>query len=231
MKNRDIITTWEKAGKQFENINPVHREDIRKSLVKKTKKTTPGLKFSIYTNIVVLFAVIILSLINIWLYRSNTIIIILSAAFIFITFVLLIFGLNKIKELKIIEKNDETILNTLNTKISFFRSLSFVWPLLSAISYIILISLVNMIVDCDNGIYKIYNTGRFILITLAIFIFLFAVNYFSHMSHLTEIKNQIRELSEDYSDKKHKKIKLIIRIIVALILTVVLVLGIITALK
>jgi len=176
---------------QLDKKNNYNKKDIENSISRKAKKSFLGLKISLYTNIAVLFCIVILSVVNILLYRSNTIITILSAAYILLSLLMMKFGSNKIKEFKIVDKHDDTIMNTLKAKISFFRSLSFVWPLLSAISYIIMISLINMIVDCDNGTYKIYNTGRFILFTLIIFIFLFIVNYSAHLSYLTEFRNQI----------------------------------------
>ena len=43
MNNKDIISTWDKAGQHFENINPVNRVDIEKSILKKAKRSSIGL--------------------------------------------------------------------------------------------------------------------------------------------------------------------------------------------
>lgn len=231
MKDNNIFSTWEEAGKRLEKKDNFNKKDIENSISKRAKKSLLGLKFSLYTNIVVLFSIIILSVVNIWLFRSNTIVILLCVGFILLMLFLMKYGLKKIHEFKIVDKHDDTIMNTLKTKISFFKTLSFVWPLLSAFSYIILINQINMIVDCDNGTYKIYNIGRYILFTFLTFVFLFAVNYAAHRSYLMEFRNQIRELSEDYSDKNYRRIKMIFRIVVAIICAALLVFGIIAAFK
>ncbi len=231
MNNKDIISTWDKAGQHFENINPVNRVDIEKSILKKAKRSSIGLKMSLYTNVVIQFAIIGLSIVNISLYNSNTLITVISISFIPFMIAILFYGINKIKTLGLIERNDSNIINTLNKKISFCRSMGLVWPLLTAVSYEILVILINMIVDFDNGSYIIHNWNRFILISLVLFIVIFLVNMFGNLSYITAFKLQIRELSEDYSDERFRRMKKIIVFIAVIILSAFLIYGIYIAVR
>jgi len=231
MDNTDIISSWKKADEYFQNISPIKKTDIEKSLLQKTKRSSLGLKISIYTNLIVQCSIIPLSLINIYIYNSNTTIIIISLCFLLIVIPFIIYSLNKIKSLRIIERNDQNILETLNNKISFCRSMGFLWPLFTAISYEFLVMLINMIIDADNGSYKINNPGIFILISLVFFLFIFFVNLFSNLTYIKGFQLQIRELTEKKSDERFRKIKSIIMIIGIIILSGFLILGIYMFLK
>jgi len=232
MKNNNIFSTWEQASDKIEKNNRFSKNEIENyTIIKKAKKSTLGLKISIYINIVVQFSIIILSAINIYIYISNLLIKILSVSFLPVTLYFIVFGINKLKGLSRIEKKDNSLINILEEKISFTRSLSFSWPLIAAFTYAILVSLVNMIIDNDDGSYRINNWLLFGGIYLIAFGFIFIVNYISNLSFLKELRLQIAELKEEYRDTGFRKKRRIFILVAIIILTILFLFGLYVALK
>jgi hypothetical protein len=144
---------------------------------------------------------------------------------------ILIFGITVFYKLKVINNYSDTLSNLINKQLRFIKTDYEIWMVITSFSLLILIFAVNIFVDNDNGHYFIYNKIKYVIINIAVFLFIYGIQKFSSIFQFRALKIYLSDLKSGILDesigleKNRKKYKWLL-VVIAIILTITAIFGV-----
>ena len=168
---------------------------------------------------------------NLFGYRENPIIFPVLIVMLIATLFFLLYGIYLYIRFREINKFSDSILNMINKQLHFFKTLYEVWLWFMAISNLVIIFNLGLLVDYTDGTYRIYNKEVFIIVNIAVLIFIYLSQKASSIFFTGKLKANLKDLKAgalEESIRLEKRIKKLkwIWIVVFILLLAIFVAGI-----
>jgi len=222
----EIEKLWESAEEQINKKRTLHFDEIENAAKSKSKGISSKVSRLLKNGVIVYFITSLLFAANTFVYYSNHNIKILSAIGLIIS---VAFGWtlhkNRIK-LGNIDKQNISLAQILTDKINVFRNRLPYSHQIIALGYLLFVVALNLLVDNQDGNYKINNAKLFILILLIGYVLMVAFMYLTNKSYLKQFIKTQDDLEEHKIPDTNKLEKSRIRLATSFII-LILTLGII----
>ena len=235
MEEKELLNIWKKGEELIKN-GPVTEAQIEKLLKPGVSRFAVFMKSQLFTYMLAQIASIFLLAYNIYGYRGNLIMQVVSSALIAVSVLFLFFGTKFFKSFIKINQQNNDIFGLLKEKIDFFQHKFEWWNVIAAASAWILVFALNSFMDNANGVYRINKPLVFVLTSLGMMIFIYAINKSAVGMMLQETRACLRDLEnalesdgESFAriEKRHSRI----RKISLIILTILFIIGLLVFLS
>jgi len=229
----NIIEIWEKNS-HVPQTNKLDKDMITKHIESKASKASRTFTFNLLTYLTALMASIIMLSMNIYGYRSNPVMFWVEIGLLFLSILFLGYGAFIFIKLRDINNFTKDLHDLLNEKLKFIKVHYEIWLVITAIIVVILTFSLNTLVDNQDGIYRINKVTLFVLVNIAMFLFIYAVQKISAASSTNLLKAYLNDLKANYLDQsnqiesRRRKLKWVY-LIFGLILLIGFILGILKA--
>jgi hypothetical protein len=230
MEDNNIINTWEQQKHVPEN-EKLEIKMITDYLKPKVSKVSWTFVFNLVFYLAALVASIILLSMNLYGYRANPVMLAVESGLLFLSLGFLGYGafiFIKIREINNFSKNLHELLES---KIKFLRFHYEIWLIMTAVIVWILSFALNTLIDNQEGFYRINKVGIFVLISVAMLVFIYLVQKLSAEISLRNLKVFLNDLeasclahTENY-EQRRKKMRWI-WLLAIILLTALLILGV-----
>lgn len=230
----NLLEIWEHNNHAPET-KKLNKDMITKHIESKASRASWTFTFNLVSYLTALLASIVLLSMNIYGYRTNPVMVWVEAGLLLLSFLFLGYGAFIFIKLREINNFTKDLYELLNKKMKFMKVHYEIWLIITAFIVLILTFGLNTLVDNQNGIYRINKVTVYVLVNIAMFLFIYAVQKMSAATSTNLLKAYLSDLKANYLDKtaqiesKRKKLRWIY-IIIGLILLVTLVLGVFKAL-
>jgi len=235
MDNNNFIDTWEKHKHVPEKLK-LDKEMISNYLKPKVSKVTWTFNFNLVFFISAFVGSVILLSMNLYIYKSNPVMLAIESGLLLACIVFICYGIYIFMKIREINNFSKDLRELLNTKIKFLRFHYEIWLLITAFEVWILSFALNTLVDNQEGFYRINRVGFFIIVSLAMVIFIYVTQKISAEISLRNLKAILSDLENNYLsdsetfEQKKKKMRYIY-LILSVISTGLLILGILRLLR
>jgi hypothetical protein len=229
MKEKDLLNIWQKGNELLETGQITH--DQMKKLVKpRINQISVYVRFQLCTYLLAHLVSIVLSAFNMYGYRGNLTMQVISSALILCCIIFIYVGLALYQSFRRISQQNHDIISLLKERIVFFHYRFERWHYVAAASVWILTFALNTNIDNMDGLYRINKPFVFLGISIAMIVFIFVVNKSGAGMVLRQTMACLRGLESDWQDAEkdlaaiHKKQRRT-TIISAVILIILFVIG------
>lgn len=230
MEREDLFNIWKEGNDNLFKNQEINKDMITNYLSKKTLVTSKYFTFNILFYCFVQLASIILISMNLAGYINNPLMIWALIPQLILSIGILAFGVSIFYKLKVINNYSDTLSNLINKQLRFIRTDYEIWMVITSFSLLILIFAVNIFVDNDNGQYFIYNKIKYVVINIAVFLFIYSIQKYSSVFRLRTLKIYLSDLKSGILDesmgleKNRKKYKWFL-IVIAIIFSIIAIAG------
>jgi hypothetical protein len=197
MENNNIINTWEQQKHVPEN-EKLDKKMIYDYLRSKVSKVSLTLTFNMAFYLAALLASIILLSMNIYGYKDNAVMLTVESGLLVLSVISLGYGIFIFMKIREINNFSKDLHDLLKSKIKFLRFHYEIWLIVTAIVVWILSFALNTLVDNQNGFYRINRVGVFIIVSLVMLVFIYAVQKLSAEISFRNLKAFLSDLELSY---------------------------------
>ena len=232
MEKDELFEIWKEGNESLLSKENINKAMIEKILSTKTHKNNWSLNFNLVFYFFLQLINIALISANIAGYFSNKVlfpVLIVLQAF---SVGFLLYGIYLFYKFREINKYSDNLSSLISRQLRYIKTSYEIWLLIIAFSSLVLIYNLGFLVDNDNGQYHIYHKDVFIIVSIAVFLFIYGTQKIASSlltrtlkANLTDLRNSILEESVRL-EKSRKKYKWV-WIVLFLIFTLTLIAGII----
>lgn len=235
MEENNFIDTWEKQ-QAIPKKEKLDKEMIINYLKPKVSKVNWSFYFNLLFYIAALIACIVLLSMNLYGYRTNSVMLTVQAVLLLYSLLFLGYGIFIFMKIREINNFSKDLRELLETKIKFLRFHYEIWLIITAFIAWILSFALSTLVDNQDGSFRINHPGTFVLISMGMLCFIYIVQKLSAEFSLRNLRSFLRDLETNSLDQtasfEHRKKKMRWIIIASfIILTVLLILGVIRSMS
>ena len=235
MENNNFINIWEQKkhvpeNEKFENTM------ITNYLKPKLSKVSWTFNFNLITYLLALLASIVMLSMNLYGYRTNPVMLTVESGLLFLSLLFLGYGVFIFMKIREINNFSKTLHELLEAKIKFLRFHYEIWLIITAVVVWILSFALNTLVDNQDGFYRINKVGFFVAVSVAMLVFIYAVQKISTEVSINNLKAFLADLktsdvnqTENFEQKKRKLRWIYIAAFI--LLTLILILGVLKMLS
>ncbi len=227
---------WEKGNEKLSDKNKLSKAMITDIINKKHKKTISFLNFNLGFYWMMQVVNLVLISMNLMGYRQNNTMVWVLVGQMAITLPVIVYGIYIFIKNREINNFSENLKSLLQRQIQFFRTYYEIWIIIIAFTTLILMFNVNVMIDNQDGHYRIYRVGFFVIVNLGIFLFIYLTQKLASewrfkaiKANLSDLQRGVLEKSEKFEKAQRKYIW--VWILIAVLLTITLIMGILKALS
>jgi hypothetical protein len=203
MEEKDIIKIWNKGTDKLNDDKPITMETIENLVKLRSKKVTKKIRWDLYFSLVIYIAGITLTAYAAALYRSHIYLKWALPVMLLILIVLLIQNIIIIKNYGSLKSLDINLREKVSGIIRYFNGGYKLWQLLYPIGMLILVFIVPLLIDYQDGIYRINHPFEFIAVMAVMLILMYGPVFYSRSAYLQDLENCLRNLDEqEYSSNE-----------------------------
>ena len=230
MERDELINIWKEGNENIFKNQEINKDMITNYLSKKTLVTSRYFIFNILFYCCIQLASIILISMNLAGYINNPVMMWALIPQLILSICILIFGISIFYKLKVINNYSDTLSNLINKQLRFIKTDYEIWLVITSFSLLILIFAVNIFVDNDNGHYYIYNKIKYVIINIAVFLFIYGIQKYSSVFQLRALKIYLSDLksgilNESIGLEKSKKRYKWLLFVIVIIFTIIAIVG------
>ena len=230
MERDELINIWKEGNENIFKNQKVNKDMITNYLSKKTLVTSRYFIFNILFYCCIQLASIIMISMNLAGYINNPVMMWALIPQLILSICILIFGISIFYKLKVINNYSDTLSNLINKQLRFIKTDYEIWLVITSFSLLILIFAVNIFVDNDNGHYYIYNKIKYVIINIAVFLFIYGIQKYSSVFQLRALKIYLSDLksgilNESIGLEKSKKRYKWLLFVIVIIFTIIAIVG------
>lgn len=170
----DIIQKiWDK-GKSLRREMSV--QEIEGALRPHARRQSFTIRMNVWIWLVILLGTLVIGALNIEGYSNNPTMLMLQIGLTLLAVVFGIYGIHLLREIRIIDRADESMVVMLKRLLRLYRTKFEIWNLMMSATLVILTFAVCSYVDNDAGHYRINRVEIFIIFSVLQFAFMYAVN-------------------------------------------------------
>ena len=210
MEDNNLINIWEQHKDVPEN-EKIETKMITEYLKPKVSKVSWTFTFNLVFYLAALLASIIMLSMNIYGYRANPVMLAAESGLLSVSLVFLGYGVFIFMKIREINNFSKDLRELLETKIKFLRYHYEIWLVITAFVVWILTFALTTLVDNQDGFFRIYRVGFFILISAAMLVFIYSIQKISAEISLRNLKVFLKDLevssmshTESYEQKRKK---------------------------
>lgn len=231
MKNDSLQSLWKKHGEG----TPMTHAELDRIVRRGLKGSVSGWRFYVGTNLLALLAAIVLGLVNLAGYRGNPPMLAAELGVTLVAGVLLGFGVHVFRELQLIARADEPLMNALQRRLAFVRSKYELWLWAAALSCLLLIFTLATFIDNDNGVYRINQPLVFWGTLVATLLFIYGTGKLATYAPVREMRDALADLEAGTTKRieatpARRRVLFWLMLAAVLLLTATAVLGMLKAL-
>lgn len=203
MENNNLINTWERE-KHVPDKEKLDSNMITQYLKPKLSKVSWTFSFNLVFYLLALLASVVMLSMNLYGYRSNPVMLAVEAGLLGLSMIFLGYGIFisiKIREINNFSKNLQDLLES---KIKFMRFYYEIWLIITAFVAWILTFSLNTLIDNQDGSYRINRVGLFIVVSIAMLLFIYGAQKLSAELSLHSLKVFLADLEASYLDQTNK---------------------------
>ena len=206
MENNNLINTWEHE-KHVPDNEKLDSNMITQYLKPKLSKVSWTFSFNLIFYLLALLASIIMLSMNMYGYRTNPVMLAVEAGLLGFSLVFLGYGIFIFMKIREINNFSKDLRELLESKIKFLSFYYEIWLIITAfIAWILTFSL-NTLIDNQDGFFRINKVGVFIIVSIAMLVFIYGAQKLSAEFSLRSLKAFLADLEASYLDQT-KKIEL-----------------------
>lgn len=230
MESNHFINIWEQDKHVPEN-EKFDSTMITNYLKPKVSKVTWTFSFNLIFYLLALMACIVLLSMNLYVYRNNPVMFLVESGLLIFSLIFLGYGIFIFIKIREINNFSKDLHELLESKIRFLRFHYEIWLIITAAVVWILTFALNTFTDNQDGLYRINKVGFFIIISMVMLIFIYAVQKIAAEINLHHLKVYLTDLEKSdlthIQETEHNKKKLRwIYLAVIILLTFLVILGI-----
>jgi len=213
MEPDELKNIWKKGSASPGNDKPLTMEVMEAIITKRSKAAHRKIRFDIYFGLLLYAVTFCLCIYNftrylqapnlVWILPLMGVVLILLA----VQSISLIPGINKIRI------HQSSLRDSVAETIFYFRKKYALWQLIFPVGVVLLSYNINIITDYDPAGYKIYRPEVFILVSSAMYLFIYALFRFTRTIYVADLENCLKNLdSVDYKaiEKNVRRSRLVI---------------------
>jgi hypothetical protein len=210
MEERDIIKIWKKESDKSKNEKPITMETIENLVKLRSVKAAKKIRWDLYISLVFYFAGIILTTYAAVLYQSNIWLKWILPVMVLVLILLLIQNIVLIKKYNSLKSLDISLREKVSGIISYFKGGYKLWQFFYPIGMIILVFSVPLLIDYQDGIYRINHPFEFIVVMIVMLTFMYLPAFYTRNVYLQDLENCLKNLDEqeyttiDKTLKRHR---------------------------
>jgi hypothetical protein len=197
MENNNLNDIWEHQKHIPEN-EKLNKKMIIDYLKPKVSKVSWTFSFNLVFYFAILTASIILLSMNLYGYRTNSVMLTVEAGLLLYSLIFLGYGIFIFMKIREINNFSKDLHDLLESKIKFLHFYYEIWLIITSIAVWILSFALNTLVDNMDGFYRINRVGFFILISVIMLVFVYAVQKLSAEISMRHLKAFLSDLEAHY---------------------------------
>jgi hypothetical protein len=171
--SEDIIQEiWDKGKSQKKELSV---QETEQALRPDVRRQSFAIRMYIWIWLVVLLGTFILDALNILGYSGNPVMLTIQVGLTLLGVVFGIYGLHLLRELRIMDRADESLTALLQRRLRFYRTKFEIWNFMMAGILLLLSFAVNSYVDNESGSYSIGRVELFITFSLIQYGFMYVI--------------------------------------------------------
>jgi hypothetical protein len=236
MEDRDIIQAWKEETEDVLKNRRLPRSQIEALLKPKVRKAALSVDLNIVLYLIVQLAAITLIGLDLYGYRSNPLVLGLLIAMLAMCSSFLGYGVFLLSHIRQISSGSFDLATTISKRLNVYRTHYEVWMWMGAVSCLLLSYALNMLIDNNEGTYRINRPVVFVVTSLLGLLIVYMAQKATQSmttgrmkAYLEDLHNELLEKSKQVEEgKRRHRIRIAILVIV---LTVLLILGIVMAMS
>ena len=230
MEDNNLINIWEQNKHVPEN-EKFESAMITDYLKPKVSKVSLTFSFNLIIYLLALLASIVMLSMNLYGYRANPVMLTVELGLLFLSLVFLGYGVFIFMKIREINNFSKDLHELLMAKIKFLRFHYEIWLIITAVVVWILTFALSTLVDNQDGIFRINRVGFFIIISVGMLVFIYAVQKISAEVSFHNLKAlltvlETNDMAQTESIERRKRKLRWIYLAAFIILTALLILGV-----
>lgn len=170
----DIIQEiWDKGKSRRREMS---LQEIEGALRPHARRQSFTIRMNVWIWLVILLGTLVIGALNIEGYSNNPTMLMLQIGLTLLAVVFGIYGIHLLREIRIIDRADESMVIMLKRLLRLYRTKFEIWNFMMSATLVILTFAVCSYVDNDAGHYRINRVEIFIIFSVLQFAFMYAVN-------------------------------------------------------
>jgi len=200
METNELFKTWDEGNKKLFSGEKISKTMIEQYLKPRIIKTSALFTFNLVVYCLVQVASIILLSVNIIGYKSNPTMLSAIIPMLILSIGFLIFGYFSFLKLRDIRNYNENLMHLLSEKLRFIRTYYETWMVIISFSTLIMIFGLTTMVDNQDGFYRINNPRLYLIISLAVLVFIYGTQKLSGILSTRALKTYLSDLQQSFLD-------------------------------
>jgi hypothetical protein len=197
MEDNNIINIWEKK-KHIPEHQKIDINMVTKQLKPRISKVYWTFYFNLIFYLLVVLASIIMLSMNLYGYRTNTVMLTVESGLLVLSLIFLGYGFFIFMKIREINNFSKDLRDLLQSKIKFLRLHYEIWLILTAVIAWILFFSLGTLVDNQEGIFRINRIGFFVVISMIMMGFIYGGQKLSTEIILKSLKAYLADLEASY---------------------------------
>jgi len=236
MENGDLIRIWNEGNQEILKNRRFERSELEAFLKPKVGKATLHLNLNILVYMAAQLATMILLGFDLYGYRSNTVMLTVLIPILILCSAFFGYGVFLLSYIWQIHRGDFDLVTAINRKLKVYCIHYEAWMWIGAVSCLFLTFALNILIDNDQGTYRINRPVFFTVICLLVVLFIYGAQKIAQFVAVRHIRVYLQDLQTEVLYGSHqlrevRKKHFVVGLILVLILTLLFILGIIKAMN
>lgn len=185
MSNDIIQDIWNKGKTPKKELSV---QEIEEALRPFTRRQSFSIRVYLWLWLAIMVGTLVLDVFNIVEYSVNPTMMVVQIGLTLLIVLFGAYGVYLLREVRIIDRADESMLTMLRRLLRFYRTKFEIWNLMMGATLVLLTFAVTSRADNDNGHYQINNVGMFILVSALQAAFVYLINKVAQYPFRKEMK-------------------------------------------
>jgi hypothetical protein len=172
-------------------------QEIEQALRPDVRRQSFAIRMYIWIWLVILLGTLVMDALNIVGYSGNPVMLTTHVGLTLLGVAFVIYGIQLLREIRIMERADESLIALLQRRLRFYRTKFEIWNLIMACTLVLLSFAVSTYIDNDKGHYRINRVEIFIIVSVMQFAFMYGINKIAQYPIRKEMKIFLSDLEEN----------------------------------
>lgn len=196
MEEKDIIKIWKKGSDKLNKEKPITMETIETLVKSRSGKVAGRIRWDLYFSLTCYVAGLILTSYASALYKSHAYLGWILPAMVLVLILLLIQNIQLLINYPKLKTLDISLRDKVSGIIRYFRGGFSMWQLFYPIGMMILVFNVTLLIDYQDGIYRINHPIEFIVVQILMYIFIYFPLKYARRFYLLDLEICLKNLDE-----------------------------------
>jgi len=196
MEEKDIIKIWKKGYNKLNNEKPITMETIETLVKSRSGKVAGKIRWDLYFSFACYVLGLFITTYAFVLYQSHSYLKWILPGMIMVLILLLIQNIILLKNHHKLKTFDISLRDKVTAIVRYFRGEFRLWQLVYPIGLIILIFSVTLLIDYEDGAYRINQPFEFITVLVLMYVVMYFPMRYTRSVYLHDLENCLKNLDE-----------------------------------